>query len=179
MTGKRDNWTIFIIVLVATVATLVCGQLLWQKFAVAKPLDKGLQEIQGVEAATWGDNNKNTDCVIMDVSLGQVANLQKTYGGITDTAKRILGRKPFRVVLHDHRTPELESLYYTVHYQIQEAIVTGNFVVLAERIEEKAAAAKVDAKVYVDTKNVYVQLTKGTDAFYAVIPRQPDNQEVK
>ena len=178
MMWDRNNWLTYGAVLVVTVIILVCGQFIWNKYAIAKPLDKGLQQVQGVEAASWEDG-KNSENVALNITLDQVDNLQKTYGEITDTAKQVLGHKAFRVVLHDHRTPELEKLYYSVHYNIQEAIFTGNFSAMAGAVDKQAEAAQAKAKVYVDTGYVYVQLTKGPDALYTVVPRQPGSQEVK
>lgn len=177
MNWKRDNWTVFVVALTLTVAILVAGQLMWQKFAVARPLDKGLKEIAGVENAVW-EENKNGD-VIIKVTLASVPNLAKTYGDIDAAAKRALGKRPARIVLSDHRSPELEELYYTCNYNIQEAVATGGFTVMAERVRSAAQAAGAETKVYVDAQGVYLQLKKGETELYAVIPRQGDSGEVK
>jgi hypothetical protein len=177
MDFKRDNWYVFVIALAATVATLIVGQLLWQKYAVARPLGTGLRDIAGVTTAAW-EEGKNGDLTI-NVTLSGVDNLARTYGEIGDTAKRILGRRPARVVIADSRTPELEDLYYAIHLHIEEAIFTGNFSAMADRIDAKARAAGADAKVYVDAANVYVQLTRQGAALYAVVPRSDSPREVK
>ena len=54
MNWRRNEWTLYVIVLVLTVAALVGGQLLWHKLTIAKPLDITLQQIQGVESVNWG-----------------------------------------------------------------------------------------------------------------------------
>lgn len=176
MNWKRDNWTVFVVALALTVAMLVAGQLMWQKFAVARPLDRGLKEIAGVESAVW-EENKNGD-VTIKVALADVSNLAKTYGDIDSAAKRVLGKRPARVVLSDHRSPELEELYYTCHYNIQEAIATGGFTAMADRVQTAAKAAGAEAKVYVDARSVYLQLRKGEAELYAVVPRQQGSGEV-
>ncbi len=177
MNFKNDNRLIFVIVLAVTVATLVAGQLLWQKYAVARPLDNGLKGIAGVTAASW-DENKNGDITIT-VTLGGVDNLAKTYGEIGETARNTFGRRPARIVIADSRTPELEALYYGLQYNIQEAIFTGNFAAMADRVAARARAGGADARVYVDARNVYLQLTKAGAALYAVEPRGDAAREVK
>lgn len=179
MQWKRDKWTMYVIALVATVAVLVGGQLLWQKYAMARPLDSGLQAIQGVESATWTDAGKSGEAVTINVTLGQVDNLQKTYGEIATIAQKSLGRRAFRIELRDHRTPALEELYQTVNIPVQEAVFTGNFVAMTERVQAKAAAAGTDARIYIDNRHVYVQLGTGAESLYAVVPRQAGGQEVK
>lgn len=175
MNLRRDNVTTFVIALAVTVGVLVAGQLLWQKYAVAKPLGAGLRDIPGVQTAAW-EEGKNGD-ISINVTLAGVGNLAATYGDIEATAKNILGRRPARIILTDSRTPELEALHYDVHFHLQEAIATGNFAVMAERVQAKAAAAGAEARVHVDARAVYLQLARGGAALYDVVPR--DAREVK
>ena len=116
---------------------------------------------------------------MLNITLNRVDNLEKTYGEITGTARQVLGRRAFRVALHDHRTPELEKPYYNIQYNIQEAIFTGNFTAMADAVAKQAGAVQADSRVYVDSGYVYIQLSKGADALYAVVPRQPGGQEVR
>jgi hypothetical protein len=177
MKFKNDNRLIFVIVLAVTVATLVAGQLLWQKYAVARPLDKGLKGIAGVTDASW-DESKNGD-ITLTVTLGNVDNLAKTYGEIGETARNSFGQRPARIIIADSRTPELEALYYKLQYSIHEAIFTGNFAAMADRVAAQSRAAGADARVYVDARNVYLQLAKAGAALYAVEPRADASREVK
>ncbi|MDR3564909.1 MAG: hypothetical protein P4N59_26220 [Negativicutes bacterium] len=178
MMWDRKSWLTYLTVLVITVVVLIAGQLLWHQYAVAKPLDKGLQQVQGVEAANWEEGGRNSDAAVLDVTLGGVENLQKTYMAINDTARQALGRKAFRVVLRDHRSPELENLDYQIQYSVQEAMVSGNFTAMAAAVQKAAEGAKTAAKIYVDNQYVYIQLTKDRDALYTVVPRH-GSEEVK
>jgi hypothetical protein len=177
MSFRRSAFLTYVTALAVTVVVLVAGQLLWQKYAVARPLDAGLQGIPGVAAASW-EESRNGDLTI-NATLGSVDNLAKTYGAIGATARSILGRPPTRINLADSRTPELEALYFGIHLYIQEAIFTGNFAAMAERVDAGARAAGADARVYVDAANVYVQLTRQGAALYAVVPRHEAQREVK
>ncbi|MBP2649689.1 MAG: hypothetical protein H6Q74_514 [Firmicutes bacterium] len=179
MTWKCNRWTVIVVALFITVAVLVGGQLLWNNYGVKKPLDKSLQIIPGIEAVTWAETGKNTDSLVITVTLGKVSDLQQTYKQIVETSKQVLGRRPFTINLKDHRSPELEALYYDSHYYVQEAIVTGKFTSMAEAIKARAADSEVEEKVYVDDKYVYIGLSKGQSALYAVVNRSGASQEVK
>lgn len=179
MNWKQRKWLSFVLALAVTVGALAAGQLAWHKLAVAKPLDRGLKEIQGVEAANWEDVSGKSDRVTIHVSLGRVDNLQTTYEEIYEAAKKAMGRRNFKIALHDRRSAELEELYYSVHYDIQEAVSRGNFAAMAAKISGQAQAAGVNERVYVDSQRIYVQFAKGDAALYAVIARQPEPQEVK
>ncbi len=177
MSFKRDNWFAYVAALAVTVAVLAGGQLMWQKYAVARPLDAGLRAIAGVTAASW-EEGKSGDLTI-NVTLGSVDNLAKTYGEISDTAKDILGRRPARIVLADSRSPELDNLAYTLNLPVQEGIYTGSFTAMADRVGAAARAAGADAKISVDAANVYIQLTRQGAALYEVVPRPDAAREVK
>ena len=48
---------------------------------------------------------------------------------------------------------------------------TGNFSPMAEKIQKLADGAGITARVYVEAKTVYVQLTKGQNELYAAVTR--------
>lgn len=180
MRGKQINWLLGCVALIATLAVLVGGQLLWQNFAVDKPLDKLLQEVDGVVAAAQSEVKGGKDkIVLLDVTLANVANLQKTYTDIDAGAKRILGSKPYTIAVHDKRTPALEQFYYSVHYFIQEAVFTGNFSQMAQRVSEQAQASGIDTKIFVDNRYVFVQMQQNDGQMYVIVPRPATNAEVK
>lgn len=174
MPHRNYNWVAGCLVLVITLAILFGGQLLWNKYAIAKPISDLFKNIDGVESATLGrltDQGKNNEKIKIYVKLSNVPDLQKAYQEITDGLNQIDSGKKYDLVIEDKRTPDLERFYYDIHYYIQEAISTGNFAAMAERIETKADTAGITAKVYVDTQNVYLQMTKAGAEMYVVIAR--------
>ncbi|HWR41933.1 hypothetical protein [Sporomusa sp.] len=182
MPQKDYNWVVGCLTLVLTLAALFGGQLLWNKYAVANPINKTFQNIDGIESVSVGrlnEQGKNSDKIKIYVKLTHVPNLQKVYGEMADGLKRVDGGKKYDIVIQDNRTPELEQFYYSIHYSIQEAIFTGNFATMAERIESKSSSAGVETQTYVDTKNVYVKMTKGTSDMYVVVARDDSSQGVK
>ena len=66
------------IALIITVALLYTGQALWRSFAIDLPLDKTLNEIDGVEEVSWDAGSSLNDAVIINIKLGNIDNLQKT-----------------------------------------------------------------------------------------------------
>lgn len=162
------------IALIITVACLYIGQAIWHDYAVDLPLDKTLQGIDGVEKVTWDDSSKINDSINIYVTLNNTSNLQKTYEEISDKIKNTLKNKKFNLEIMDNRTPELEQVYYDIHYYIQKAIVDGDFPLLAEKVREKAGVAGAAAKVYVDDQYIYLQLTKNNSSLYSVVPRHSE-----
>lgn len=173
MNGRRRAWLAGLTALAATLLLLFGSQAIWHTFAVAKPLDRAFAGVDGVQSVV----RQQDEPVVLQVTLVHVANIQTTYTALEQQAKRILGTSAFRIVIRDNRTPELEQVYHGLHFQIQEAIATGRFSDMADRIRQKADAAAVDAVVYVDARHVYLQLNKGEAALYSVIPRMNEGAE--
>ncbi|MGE5633535.1 MAG: hypothetical protein ACM3TR_20940 [Caulobacteraceae bacterium] len=159
---------------IITAAILYVGQHAWQSYAVEKPLDNALKNVAGVRQVTWQDSNKVNEPMNIYVTLDNSANLQKTYNEINQKIVQTLNGKPYTLEFKDTRTPELEKLYYDINNYVQKAIVDGNFPQLAEKTQEKAKAAGVEAQLYVDKSNVYLQLTKKDNSLYTVISRQSE-----
>ncbi|HWR07187.1 hypothetical protein [Sporomusa sp.] len=182
MTKKDYNWVVGGLTLVLTLAVLFGGQLLWNKYAVANPINKTFQNIDGVESVHIGPLNeqgRTGEPIKIYVKLAHVPNLQKLYGEMAEGLKQVSGQKKYDIIIQDNRTPDLDKFYYSIHYTIQEAIFTGNFTEMAERIEAKASIAGVETQTYVDTNKVYLQMTKGTNEMYVVVARADSRQGVK
>ena len=179
MDFKIKNWAMVIGAILITVALLGGGQMLWQNYAVAKPLDTTLQDINGVEKVVRESGSKKSDPVKINVTLKNVENLQKTYTGIVEGSSSVLGGKKFKVAIIDTRSPELEQFDYAVQPHIQEAMATGAFSQMVGKIQEQAAVKGIHAQVFIDNRNVYLQLSKEGSELYHVTARYLDSQEVK
>lgn len=166
------------IALIVTLAGLYTGQAAWQKYAVDLPLDKALHEINGVEEAFWNKGNNKNDVMSIYVKLGSTANFQKTYEEINKTIKETIKNRQYNLEIKDNRSPELDQIYYGLHCHIQKAIADGDFPLLEEKVREKASAAGVVSKLYVDEQNIYLQLSKNNSSLYNVAVRHFDRSGV-
>lgn len=174
MNWQNYRWSIVGLTIIVTLAVLFGGQFLWQQLAIAKPMSQIAQGIDGVESAFLEKNSQNDSTVKINVTLAHVTNLQTTYKALNDRIFNVLGHKKYKIIINDSRTPELEQLYYSIHYYIQEAIFTGNFGLMSEKIQSKATASGSNAQVFVDAKYVYLQLSSQNSNMYIVVPRQPE-----
>ncbi|BBB92622.1 MAG TPA: hypothetical protein PKA28_03660 [Methylomusa anaerophila] len=173
MQDNSMKWLLGVVTVIVTLALLLGGQFVWNRYAVAKPLDKMFNGIQGVEQVTvdFNDQIKSNEQVSIQVKLGDIDNLQKVYTEVIKNLEKKGGTQKYDLVIQDDRSPELEDFYYSVHYYIQEAIVTGKFAVMAERIQSQSNSAGVNTQVYVDTDNIYLQMKKNGRAMYVITPR--------
>jgi len=179
MDFKARNWVMIITIVIVTFAVLGGGQMLWQNFAVARPLDTALQDINGVEKVVRENGSKKEDAVKINVTLKNTANLQKTYTEIMDGSASILGGKRFKIAIADSRSPELEQFNYQIQPHIQEAMATGAFTQMVNKIYELAAAKGIGIQVFIDNRNIYLQMSKDGAELYHIAARYPDSKEVK
>jgi hypothetical protein len=159
------------IALIITAACLFLGQAVWQSYAVDLPLDKALNEIDGVISVALDDSQKINDNTTIYVTLGDTDNLQKTYREISIKIEQTLKDDEYILEIKDNRSPELEQTYYDIHFYIQKAIVDGDFPQLEAKVREKADLAGAAAKLYVDEQNIYLQLVKNDVFLYSVVTR--------
>lgn len=160
--------------LIITVACLYVVQAVWQSYAISLPLDKAINDINGVLEVTLEDSQKINDHATVYVTLGNTDNLQKTYKEINTKIKQKLKDNKYTLEIKDNRSQELEEAYYDIHLLIQKAIVDGDFPLLEAKVQEKADSAGAAAKVFVDEKNIYLQLIKSDQFLYSIVTRSSD-----
>lgn len=137
---------------------------------VVDPLANLTQEIAGVTAldvVPSADGHKN-----VVVTLGPDVQLEDVYREVYSEAVATLGDSFNRIVVHDHRSPELVDAYYRVHFTVQEGISTGRFSQMAVELDRRLdSPTGIRHRVFVGTHNVYIQLDRGDHYLYEVVPR--------
>lgn len=106
---------------------------------------------------------------ILVVTLERVERLETTYGAIRALAEERLGNH-WTVELVDQRNGELVERYHQLHYALWQAISTGDFVEMADRVE--AVTQGLDARITVDRDFIYVELETEDGYLYEIMPRQ-------
>ena len=171
MNNKYKSFIKGFIVMVITVACLYAGQALWQNYAVGQPIDKALKGIAGVEKVSWNKGSNINDTINIDVTLKNTDNIKKTYDEIYTKIEETIKGGEFALKIGDNRTAELEQAYYDIDYYIQQAVMDGDFPLLAEKAKQIAGSIGSKAKVYVDDQNVYLQLDKDGHSLFSITAR--------
>ena len=166
-----QQWRIPAIVaaMLVTLALLLAGQLLYERYFVKNNLDREVAKVASVQELTIAKDQKPPTVY---VRIPNVQDLQTEYQGLKEAISQQLG-SGYQIVLVDNRTPELQSLYEQCSFAIQEAIATGNYEAMQKTVLQLAANDQDQANISVDSDNVYLELRdrQGTDYLYEVIPR--------
>ncbi|MGE5542951.1 MAG: hypothetical protein ACM3WT_07925 [Bacillota bacterium] len=150
-------------------AVLYLGNLLYGRFTVGEPLDKVFRQSPSVLSYTV---LKRKPVTVVRVKLGDVPDLHETVSGLEDSAEEVLKGQDVKVVVEDSRDEALSDAYYSMHFHIQEALVTGRFSGMSAEVARLAKEAGLDRhRVFVGDSSVYVQLHLNGHYLYEVLPR--------
>lgn len=165
------RWPLVVVSLALTLGALFVGNWLVRDTTVEEPLNAFLQSQPAVESFS---RTRTPSGVQIQVTLKAVPNLAETYLALEAGVRQIAGTPDVELVLTDRRTPELTAAYYRINPLLHEAMATGHYGDLVERVEERAATLGVaEAAVWIDSGRLYLQLHQGEAYLYAVLPR-PD-----
>ena len=171
MDFKNIRWPMVAIVLVATVAALGLGQLLYHFQTVDRPLKAFLAG--NPEVKSFNVQN-GVDGTVIEVKLGPVSDLRSTYTELEKGLEKV-SKAPAKIVVTDDRDALLEQAYYKMHFAIQESLQRGTFTAAEDAVAREAAAAQLKtARLYVDSDRVYLQLADGDHYLYEVFGRLGD-----
>lgn len=164
MDVKLQRVGLIVLVTLVTLGVLTGIQLGWKKFVLNDPVVVKLTSIQGVTSVNMKTEKSEP---IIELQLKDVSNLKETSRQVLEAAGNS------RVLLIDKRTPELQALLEKTRFDIEEAMVRGNFTAMEQSIEAVTKQANLDRYgVYIDSDNIYLQFHKGDNYLYQVFNRQ-------
>ncbi len=163
------RFTTVLTVLIITLCILLGGHHLYESHYVKNNLQNEIGRIIKVEEIRI---EKQEDPPAVYLRAPEIENLRKAYLNIENVVAKRLGAG-YRIVLVDDRTPELEGLYEKCSFIIQEAIATGRYQNMEQKIAELAKAAGVHYRLFIDSSAIYLELRDDHGYLYEVIPRYP------
>lgn len=166
------------VIVIAALLTLVLlfgFNVFYREVRIEKPLLDGVKQVKEVKDLKLFNRDGKQ---VLRVRLGEVADLQRTYIAVREKAGQVFGSRPYLIEIVDNPSPELEKIYYNLQFPLQEALVRGNFTEMKKAVEAETAPSGVEARVYIDQENLYLQLKKGDHYLYRIFPRSPEKSKV-
>ncbi|MCY0898232.1 MAG: hypothetical protein OWU33_04745 [Firmicutes bacterium] len=152
-----------VMAMVMTLGVLFLGQRLYQSLAVKSPLLTSLGAITGVRQASVKEN-------AVTVTLAPDADLMAVYQAVSQSATRLLGHPPARIVVVSHPDTTLTTLAENVAFVVAQGEATGQFVAMKNTILSMAQRDHVSARVELGTHHLYLTFRDGRDVLYDVLP---------
>ncbi|HYG58314.1 MAG TPA: hypothetical protein VD902_09670 [Symbiobacteriaceae bacterium] len=114
---------------------------------------------------------------VITVKLKDVPDLAQAYRTLHDEAGKVLKGADFALQVEDSRSPKLEDTYRRVNLYVQEALATGQYAAMADRVEAEAEKHGLTARMAVEGDRVFVQLHDGQAYLYGVAERPAKETE--
>lgn len=162
------RWPVLVAAMAVTVGALFGGSLLLKSQTVDGPLESMLKGSTQVESHKIERDGAN---YVINVKLKDVPDLALAYSQLDKEAGKVLKGIDFDLVVEDSRSPKLEETYRRVNLYVQEALATGQYATMADRIEAEAAKNGITARMSVEGNRVFVQLHDGPAYLYGVAER--------
>lgn len=156
-----------------TLAVLLTVQFLYQKYDVEQPLFKLYSETELVNKVPVIEQKGTSVNVVLH--LKKTENLKQVYHDLSSYTEQIMGNKKFTMELKDNRNKALEEVYYQSQFMIYEALAKGDFTKMADVVQDNAGGIGATSKVYIDNDNIYVEILKGDNYLYEIIPRNEEH----
>lgn len=157
-----------LLALILTLTVLFAGSYLVDSYKFNHALNDDLLKIDGVERV---EIDKSSTIYKVEVTLRAVDNLIEVYEGINDRIKETTKDERYKLVINSD-SAELTEMYEGINLALYEALETGEFVKLGERVDNFAKEYQLDkSEIKVDTDYLYLTLIKEKQELYKVVKR--------
>lgn len=171
MNLQNLRWPVVIATMAITLGALFGTGFIMKSHTVDEPLNslyRGSAVVEEHKVELQNDGH------VITVTLRDTPDFETAYKKLNDETRKILGSGRYTLKVADHRTPQLEQVNRRVNLYVHEALATGQFAVMAEKVEQEAAKAGATAYVAVDSDRVYVQLKYASGYLYNVVERNAE-----
>ena len=152
-----------VISLFVTLAILLGGYNLYNKYMVEKPLTTQLAMLPTVKSA----NIKKIDNeYLIQLQLKQVDNIQDSYNQIEATINRKIKNDKFKIEIQDAGNKQLSQFYNDLQPVLYQGLSGQQYLWLDEQIKERSNNKGIESQLYVDDKRVYLQLEDADSYLY-------------
>ncbi|MDA8441943.1 MAG: hypothetical protein M0Z55_06165 [Peptococcaceae bacterium] len=168
---KLKKVGVVVLVTAITLGALVGIQFAWKKYMLDAPVTSKISNISGVSSVKIGTDS--TDSGVIKVTLKSVPDLKVTCSQLLKAADS------GKILLIDHRSPQLQSVLEQMRFNVEEALVKGDFVEMKAAIDKIAQTDKLtNYHIYMDDEYIYLQFGQGQNYLYQVFARQSDKAQL-
>jgi disulfide oxidoreductase YuzD len=158
---------VILLALVVGLSIFFGSRWLYNKFGLEEPLGNVLTKSKAVQSF---EINRSQPVTRIIIYLAPVNNLKETYQELNQQVQSVLGSRQFEIKLIDRRDEKLTQVLYHSQFAIYEAIKRGNYQEMVKFIEDEAVKTGATATVYLDQKNIYLQIQDNDHYLYEIIP---------
>lgn len=163
-----------LISLIVALLIMFGGNYLINNYKLNYSLNEDLLRVAGVKQVII---RKENDIYNIVISLNKVNNLKEVFTKINNRVEKTLDKNEYNLDFSSGSSEELKQIYDRINLPLYEALETGEFVQLGERIDRYGREYDLNReKVMVDDNYVYLSLEKNNNGLYKVIKRNNTNK---
>ena len=163
---KNLNIKVLLATFVLVLVVALGGQHVYHQQRVLRPLESAFLAVDGVTAVEMDQTRQGYGVTL---TLAQVSSVKDVVGHVQQVAVDF--DIPMLLTIQDSNDDRLSSVYYEMHFAVEEAVALGNFQEMAVNLREIASSQQVGLNVFVDNDYVYVQIHQDDRYLYRVISR--------
>ncbi|MDA8096464.1 MAG: hypothetical protein C4575_12395 [Desulforudis sp.] len=161
---------IAILAFLAVLGLLFGGQTVYQKYGYHQPVRQVLEQQEDIKSYEIDDK---APVVRITVKFDRTENLMESYQLLDQALWVANSGRPYELVVTDERNAALTGAYYNSQFAVHQAILQGSFPEMAQVVQDNAREAGAQARVFVDSRNVYIQMEAVDHYLNVVVPRDP------
>jgi len=165
---RQLRWPVVLASLAVTLAGLFGAGRLVRSQTVDQPLLTALSGLDGLSSYQVVQVGTVPE---VEVHPAPGSNLREVYTEVDRQVRVILRGGQYEIKVTGNPTAELEQVAERLILFVHEAVATGAFSAMADRIADEAAAAGAEAHMAVDEQRVYLTVRQGDACAYRVVER--------
>jgi hypothetical protein len=159
--------------LMATLTLLFGGWFMYQKVQIEKPI---LTEIGQMQSAELTKLEVGKDRIHIDLKVTNPEPFPQEYQQLKRMLAERVGNKPVEIEI-DNKAKALEEIWTNGVFAFTEAVDLHQYSRIPQIIGQWKEAYSLDEVLtQMDEENIYVYLKRGSEDFYAIVPRSSGNE---
>lgn len=162
--------------LIATLTFLFGGWFLYQKMEIEGPIRKTVQEMKSAQLAALDIEKEQ---VVIALTVTQPEQFPAEYKELSKTIGEMLSNKQVKIEVSNQDSP-LSAIWADGIFAFTEAVDLHQYSKIPALLSAWKQEHQLDVvDTQMDDENVYVFMKRGKDAFYVMVPRFANQQEVR
>jgi len=166
-----------IIGLVVTLFFLMGGFFAYQWWFVEKPLQKSLDQVQGLEVKEL-KVTPNAVVLELDIDPGRYS-VPDDFPPLSQKISTIAGNRLLKVSFSERKTPAMDRAWREMMFGVQEGLTQGAYTRIPQTVNRVAERYGLESRTSMDEQYVYIQLTQGKHVLVQQLPIIKNEGEVK
>jgi len=162
--------------LIATLTLLFGGWYMYQKMEIEEPIR---QTVEAMKSAQLSNLHIDKNEVAIELTVTHPEMFPNEYKELSNSMAQMLDNKDVNITV-SNKDSDLQTIWADGVFAFTEAVDLHQYSKVPALLSQWKQEHQLDVvDTQMDERNVYVFMKRGKDAFYVMVPRFPNEQEVQ